>query len=83
MPGLRYGVKFPGKQRVFSLLDNAQTALGTTQLLTRWVSGVLFVGLKLSEREANLCRLWWRYVHFHVRVHDVHNIAQGQIGENL
>jgi len=58
MPGLRYGVKFSGKQSVSSLLDNAQTALGTIQLPTRWVSGVLFTGLKLPERETNLCRLW-------------------------
>ena len=61
MPELRYGVKFPGKKRMFSLLDNPQTALVTTQLPTQWVSGVLFVGLKLPEREANLCRLCWRY----------------------
>jgi hypothetical protein len=83
MSGLRYGVIFPGKQRVFSLLDNAETALGTTQLPTQWVSGVLLIGLKLPEREANLCRLWWRYVHFHVRVNDLSSIAQGQIGEIL
>jgi hypothetical protein len=50
MPGLRYGLKCPGQQRVFSLLDNAETALVTIQLPTQWVlGGVLFIGLKLPE----------------------------------
>ena len=60
MPGLRYGVKFPGKQSVLAPQQRPDCS-GYYSASYAMGIGVLFIGLKLPERETNLCSLSWRY----------------------